>query len=101
MVNTAKNHVSVFRVLPIAPERTQIEIHVYQTPLQRDLYPIDLKALRKDVDRDMEEDFVICRFLQAGVRSRAYRVVALAEEHELGVGHFYKVIREYLDGTSP
>jgi hypothetical protein len=44
----------------------------------------------------MEEDFVICRSLQSNVLASAYRINALAIEHELGVAHFQSTWLEYM-----
>ncbi len=99
MIQTAKNHVSIFRVIPISSQRTLIEIPIYQTPAQREKYPLDLEVLKADVHRDMEEDFVICRLLQANVQSRHYRISALANQHELGISHFHKTWRSCMPAT--
>jgi len=96
---TAKNHVSIFRIVPMAPERTRIEIPVYQTPSQSARFPVDVAALEADIRNDMEEDFVICRALQSNVRSQRFHTQALAGEHELGVAHFQSVWRRYLAGA--
>ena len=96
MINTAKDHVSVFRLVPLNPVRTSIEVHIYQTPAQTEKFPQDEATFRSNFDQVMEEDFDVCRLLQAGVNSRAYQVAQLASEHELGVAHFHKVLSEYL-----
>jgi hypothetical protein len=44
----------------------------------------------------MEEDFVICRQLQANVASSRFRINALAVEHELGVAHFQRTWLQYM-----
>jgi phenylpropionate dioxygenase-like ring-hydroxylating dioxygenase large terminal subunit len=95
-VQTAKNHMSLFRFVPISAQRTLIEIPILQTPAQMLEYPVDLAELEIDVTNDMEEDFVICRALQSNVASRAYRVNAVALEHELGVAHFQRMWRQYM-----
>ncbi len=96
MVNTAGDHVSVFRVLPLDALRTRTEVIMYQTPAQMETTPLDLAELRANFNRVMEEDFAVCRLLQAGVGSRAYQVTQLAEERELGIAHFHQVLSEYL-----
>ena len=96
MINTAKDHVSVFRLVPLNSVRTCIEVLIYQTPAQADEFPQDEATFRANFDQVMEEDFDVCRLLQAGVNSRAYRVAQLAQERELGVAHFHKVLSEYL-----
>lgn len=96
-INTAKDHVSVFRVFPLSPIQTQIEVIVYQTLAQSKKEHTDLKTLRANFNEDMEEDFAMIRLLQAGVRSRAYRVSHLAEEHELGIAHFHQVLSSYIE----
>ena len=96
MVNTAKDHVSVFRLVPLNAVRTCIEVLIYQTPTQTDEFSQDEATFRANFDQVMEEDFEVCRLLQAGVNSRAYQVAQLAQERELGVAHFHKVLSEYL-----
>lgn len=96
MVNTAKDHVSVFRVFPLSSTQTRIEVIIYQSSSQSQKEPTDLKKLRATFDEVMEEDFAMTKLLQAGVQSRAYRVSHLAEEHELGIAHFHQVLSEYI-----
>lgn len=96
MINTAKDHVSVFRLVPLNPVSTCIEVLIYQTPAQTNEFPLDEATFRSNFDRVMEEDFEVCRLLQAGVNSRAYQVSQLAQERELGVAHFYKVLSKYI-----
>jgi len=91
MVNTGPDGVSVWRVTPLGPERTRLETINYQTPAQHAARPY----VRESWGQVMEEDFAVCRLLQQGVNSRAYQVAQLAEEHELGVAHFHKVLAEY------
>jgi len=95
MVNTAKDHVSVFRLVPLNPVRTSIEVLIYQTPAQAEEFPRDQASFQANFDQVMEEDFAVCRLLQAGVNSRAYQVAQLADEHELGVAHFHKVLSNF------
>jgi phenylpropionate dioxygenase-like ring-hydroxylating dioxygenase large terminal subunit len=97
---TAKNHVSLFRITPISATRTVIEVPVFQTPEQAEQDPLDLAELYADVTSDMEEDFVVCRQLQVNVRSSRYRIGALAIEHERGVGHFQRTWRQYMHGVA-
>ncbi len=92
MINTGPDSVSVWRVVPLGPERTRLETVNYQTPEQYALSPY----VRESWKKVMEEDFAVCRLLQQGVNSRAYQVGPLAVEHELGVVHFHKVLAEYL-----
>lgn len=96
MFNTAKDHVSVFRLFALGPTSTRIEVLIYQTPEQSKASPYDEKVFRLNFDQVMEEDFAVCRLLQANVHSSAYRVTQLAEERELGIAHFHKVLSEYL-----
>lgn len=96
MVNTAKDHVSVFRLFPLTPTSTRTEVLLYQTPMQMQELPYQADVLRPQFDHVMEEDFAVCRLLQANVHSSAYRVTQLAVERELGIAHFYNVLSEYL-----
>jgi phenylpropionate dioxygenase-like ring-hydroxylating dioxygenase large terminal subunit len=97
MVNTGLDHVSVFRLLPLSPVSTHIEVLIYQTKAQMEAFPLDPDAFQSKYHRVMEEDFAVCRLLQANVHSLAYGVTKLAEERELGITHFYKVLSEYLE----
>lgn len=97
MVNADDDHVSVFRLVPIRPTRTVTEVMIYQTPAQQRETPVKRDRLKANFDRVMEEDFSVCRLLQAGVHSRAYRVSHLATERELGITHFHRVLRDYLE----
>lgn len=96
MINTAIDHVSVFRLVPLNHLRTCIEVLIYKTAAQTEEFPLDEATLRSNFDQVMEEDFAVCRLLQAGVNSRAYQVTQLAQERELGVAHFHKVVSEYI-----
>ncbi|MBW4631171.1 MAG: aromatic ring-hydroxylating dioxygenase subunit alpha [Iphinoe sp. HA4291-MV1] len=94
IINTAKDHVQFWQVRPLNPERTTIEIFIYQTPAQTQEFPLDLANYRADFDQFMEEDLVILRSLQEGINSRAYKVTQLAKEHELGIAHFRKIVAD-------
>lgn len=91
-INTTKTCVSVFRLSPISPGRTYLEVLIYQTPEQTEKHPFD----RKGYDIIMEEDMAVCRYLQAGVNSRAYRVTQLAEGQEESIQYFHNVLSKYL-----
>jgi phenylpropionate dioxygenase-like ring-hydroxylating dioxygenase large terminal subunit len=92
MVNTTKAHVSVFRLTPLSPDRTYLEVIIYQTPEQSSTQPFD----RQGYDTVMEEDMAVCRYLQAGVNSRAYQVTQLAQGQEDGIEYFHNVLSQYL-----
>jgi phenylpropionate dioxygenase-like ring-hydroxylating dioxygenase large terminal subunit len=92
MINTSKDHVAVWRVTPLDALHSHLEMVVYQTPDQFHQYPFTVEEFGLAVD----EDFAVCRKLQAGVNSRAYRVTQLALEHEIGVAHFHQVLSKYL-----
>jgi phenylpropionate dioxygenase-like ring-hydroxylating dioxygenase large terminal subunit len=99
MVNTDKNFISVFRVFPISPICTDVDVFIYQTPAQKSVSPVSTDTTKSGFDRVMEEDFAVCRLLQANVHSIAYGVSTLAEIRELGIAHFYKVLSSYLQNT--
>jgi phenylpropionate dioxygenase-like ring-hydroxylating dioxygenase large terminal subunit len=96
-VQTAGNHVSLFKIVPVSARRTIIEIPIFQTPEQAEKHPLNVADLEADVKRDMEEDFVVCRNLQRNVSATRYRTRTLAGEHELGVAHFQKTWSAYVD----
>jgi phenylpropionate dioxygenase-like ring-hydroxylating dioxygenase large terminal subunit len=95
MVETTKNHFFIFRLIPLTPVSTRIEVVFYQTSEQIARYPLKEAKFRPSFDRVMQEDFALCRLLQEGVRSRAYRVSHLANERESGIAHFYNVISDW------
>ncbi|GAB1539653.1 aromatic ring-hydroxylating dioxygenase subunit alpha [Scytonema sp. NUACC21] len=95
MVNTAKDKVSVFHLVPLTPESTRFEVFIYQTPAQMEAFPYKPNDFRPEFDRVLNEDFSAVRLLQASVRSKVYKV-QLAEELEFGISHFHKVLSEYL-----
>jgi phenylpropionate dioxygenase-like ring-hydroxylating dioxygenase large terminal subunit len=97
MVNTDLDHVSVFRLLPLSPVNSRIEVLIYQTRAQMEAFPIDPDVFQRKFHQVMEEDFAVCRLLQANVHSEAYGVTKLAIERELGITHFYTVLSEYLE----
>lgn len=90
---TYKNTVLFARHIPLSPTMTRIEAVVYQTPEQNAADPFTREAMNHD--KVMDEDFTVCRLLQAGVNSRAYKVSRLALEHELGVAHFHQILSKY------
>ncbi|MEB3211415.1 MAG: aromatic ring-hydroxylating dioxygenase subunit alpha [Leptolyngbyaceae bacterium] len=96
MINTEHDHVSVFRLYPLNALETEIEVILYQTPEQRSPHPDGLEQLRQSHEQVMAEDFEVCRLLQLGAHSRAYRVTHLATEREKGIAQFHQTIREYL-----
>ena len=97
-VQPARNHMSLFIFKPISSSRTVIEIVVFQTAVQQQTFPIDQEILRSDIFNDMEEDFVVCRNLQANTRSTHFSINALAGEHESGVAHFQKIWWSFMKG---
>jgi phenylpropionate dioxygenase-like ring-hydroxylating dioxygenase large terminal subunit len=92
MINTGPDGASIWRVIPLGPERTRLETITYQTPAHYAKMPYVFESW----GQVMEEDLAVVRLLQKGVNSRAYQVSQLAVEHELGVAHFHKVLGEYL-----
>lgn len=96
MVNTEIDHVSIFRLKPLASTQTHVEVILYQTPEQQENQPLKRDRTKASYDQVMEEDFSVCRLLQEGVHSRAYGVAQLATERERGIAHFHQVLKEYL-----
>jgi phenylpropionate dioxygenase-like ring-hydroxylating dioxygenase large terminal subunit len=91
MVNTAKDNVSIFRVTPLAAERTRFEVFIYQTPAQSQQFPYCSEQFRPPFDQVLQEDFAAVHLLQASVRSQAYGVLQFAEPLEQGIQHFHAV----------
>lgn len=94
MFNTAKDMVSVFRLIPLTPERTRFDVIIYQTPAQMELYPYAGARFRPEFDQVLLEDFYAVRRLQEGVRSTAYRV-NLADTLEYGISHFHAALASF------
>ncbi len=96
----ARNHMSLFILKPMNATRTIIEIPVFQTAQQQKDFPIDLAILKTDIYNDMEEDFAICRNLQASTYSSHFFINATAGEHELGVKHFQKTWQFFMENQN-
>ncbi|WP_162240068.1 aromatic ring-hydroxylating oxygenase subunit alpha [Pseudomonas sp. Leaf129] len=96
-VQPSVNHMSLFIFKPINAARTVIEIPVFQTEQQQRDFPIDPAVLKNDICTDMEEDFVVCRGLQLNTQSSHFSINAMAGEHELGVKHFQKTWRSFMN----
>lgn len=90
MVNTANDNVSIFRVTPLAAERTRFEVLIYQTPAQSELFPYCADQFRLHFDQVLQEDFAAVHLLQASVRSQAYSVLQFADPLEQGIRHFHR-----------
>ncbi|WP_013322841.1 aromatic ring-hydroxylating oxygenase subunit alpha [Gloeothece verrucosa] len=96
MVNTDNHHVSLWRVVPISPISTRLEIIIYQTKMQLSNSFRASEKWKIIFDQVLQEDFAICRNLQKNAHSMAYQVSHLARMRELGIAHFYKVLSEFL-----
>jgi phenylpropionate dioxygenase-like ring-hydroxylating dioxygenase large terminal subunit len=96
MVNTAKDNVSVFKLIPLSPTSTRFEVIIYQTKQQQQLFPYDLEKFRAEFDSVLQEDFSGVRLLQASVHSKAYGVHHYAEGVEFGITDFHNNLRRYL-----
>ncbi|MBW4697517.1 MAG: aromatic ring-hydroxylating dioxygenase subunit alpha [Aphanocapsa lilacina HA4352-LM1] len=90
---TSAGTVFFSRYIPLGPTLTRFEAFIYQTPAQHAAEPYIGEAGPSKVG---QEDTDVCVLLQEGVRSRAYQIAHLAEEHELGISHFYSAVRAYL-----
>ena len=88
--------VQLFKVTPLAPDRSHVDIILYQTPEQAAEYPINDPRKHRDINQILQEDFAICRVLQEQASSQAFRIVYTAHELEEGVNHFNKMIRNAL-----
>jgi phenylpropionate dioxygenase-like ring-hydroxylating dioxygenase large terminal subunit len=98
MVNTAKDHVSIFRLIPLSATQTRFEVLIYQTPVQQAAFSKDGDSFRAEFDRVLQEDFGAVRLLQASVRSQAYGVLQFAVGLEDGIPHFYRALGESWGG---
>ena len=89
MVNTAKDNVSIFRLIPLSATRTRFEVSIYQTRSQQTAFPYQRDRFRAEFERVLQEDFQAVRLLQASARSEAYRVGQFAAGLEDGISHFH------------
>lgn len=92
--------VQLFRVTPLAPDRSHIDVILYQTAEQAEEYPINDPRKHRDIHQILQEDFSICRVLQQQAASHAFRIVYTAHDLEEGVNHFNKMVRIALLGTT-
>ncbi len=97
MVNTARDMVSIFRLMPLSATQTRFEVLIYQTRSQQTAFSYDRDGFRSQFDRVLQEDFNAVRLLQASVHSQAYGVLQFAAGLEDGISHFHRVWREALD----
>jgi phenylpropionate dioxygenase-like ring-hydroxylating dioxygenase large terminal subunit len=98
MVNTAKDNVSFFRLIPLSPDKTRFEVIIYKTPQQEKEIPYDKASFRQEFDEVLQEDFIGVRRLQAAVRSSAYSVHQYADDIESGIMNFHANLKKYLQG---
>jgi phenylpropionate dioxygenase-like ring-hydroxylating dioxygenase large terminal subunit len=84
--------VQLFRVLPVAPDKSHVDVILYQTPEQAEAYPINDPRMHRDINQILHEDFTICRVLQEQASSQAYRILYTATDLEEGVDHFDKMV---------
>jgi choline monooxygenase len=98
-VGTSK--IQMFRVLPLAPDRSHLEVIFYQTPAQAEAYPVNDPTKHRDIKQILSEDFEICRVLQQQARSRAFAILHSAKDLEEGVAHFDRTLLAALSHTTP
>lgn len=74
-MSASSNSAEVWRFKPLSPERTVLEIFLYQTPAQQESSSSNfIETHRSNYDQFMEEDFVVCCLIQETVKSLAYKV---------------------------
>lgn len=86
--------VQLFKVTPLGPDSSYIEVFLYQTPAQADEYPINDPRLHRDIKQILLEDFDICRVLQKQASSSSFKVAYSAQDLEEGVAHFDRVFMQ-------
>jgi phenylpropionate dioxygenase-like ring-hydroxylating dioxygenase large terminal subunit len=89
--------VQLFRVIPVAPDRSHVDVILYQTAAQAEEYPINDPRMHRDINQILHEDFTICRVLQEQASSQAYRILYTATDLEEGVDHFDKTVLAALE----
>lgn len=94
------NKIQLFRVLPVSPETSNIEIVLYQTPAQMDTFPLSDPTKHRDVNQILDEDLAICRVLQQQASSKHFQVRYTAADYEDGVNHFDSTLLAALSDTS-
>ncbi len=96
MVNTAKDNVSFFKLIPLSPGVTRFEVIIYKTPQQEKELPYNKEEFRQEFDKVLQEDFTGVRRLQASVSSKAYSVHQYADDIEFGIINFHANLKKYL-----
>ena len=89
--------VQLFRVVPLTPNSSHVDVILYQTAEQAETYPINDPRMHRDINQILHEDFMICRVLQEQASSRAFRILYTATDLEEGVDHFDKMVLAALD----
>ncbi|MBD3887287.1 aromatic ring-hydroxylating dioxygenase subunit alpha [Phormidium tenue FACHB-886] len=99
MINTAKDTVSVFRLMPLGSTQTRFEVWILQSKSQQENFPYNQDRFRTELDHVLQEDFGAVRRLQAGVQSEAYGVLQFASGLEDGIPHFHRVWDDAVNGA--
>lgn len=90
MVATTEEFFATYVAVPIATDRTLLDLRV------RAEAGADGEALATAVQSFLAEDVVACERVQAGLRSSAFSVTALAAHHEAPLLAFHDALRELL-----
>jgi choline monooxygenase len=91
MLNLLPNRLQLNRVIPIAPEQTQVVFEYYYAPDQ----PAEtlFEADHPISDLIQQEDIQICQQVQRGLNSPGYRPGPLCPAQEAGAHHFHQWLR--------
>ncbi len=93
MVATSAEFFATYQAVPLAPDRTRIELRVRT---EADADPAVVLATTRGF---IEEDILACEQIQAAVRSPAFEVGPLAAAHEAPITAFHRSILARLDGA--
>ena len=86
MVATAAEFFATYQAVPLAADRTRIELRVRAEP------SADAGALLAATRSFIEEDIGACERVQAGLGSPGFAVGPLATEHEAPITHFHECV---------
>lgn len=90
--HVAPNKIQHFKVMPVDPGTSRIDVVLYQTQAQAERYPMDDPSKHRDLCRILDEDFAICRALQRQTASTRFGVGFSARDFEDAVNHFDRAV---------
>jgi phenylpropionate dioxygenase-like ring-hydroxylating dioxygenase large terminal subunit len=93
MVATAAEFFATYQAIPLAPDRTRIELRIRA---EEDADPAALLTATRSF---IEEDIEACQRVQAASASPVFEVGPLAVEHEAPIARFHAAVLEAVEGV--